>query len=154
MLKRNLLTIAAISLLLCGCQPKGYISKKESLNGSVGYEEIALDSTTYQVVYEGGGEMPDLLDRYALFRSAELTIEKGYDYFVVLESNPTSLSGVRSMPTGPGGSMQTRSYALFSAMKTIRLGKGKPPDNASGYDARSMIATMGPTIERPTKYDR
>jgi hypothetical protein len=152
---RHFLVFVCLLTLVVGCNnpPIGYISKEHTRNRSAGYEEIAIDSLTYQVVYESGGESSDLTERYALFRAAELTLEKGFDHFVLLESNPSSISGSRTLPFGPGGSGQVYGFVLYTAVKTVRLGKGNAPEGVSSFDARSMVSTMGPTINR-AKVDR
>jgi hypothetical protein len=149
---RCLIIVACLLVIASGCNyaPMGYISKQKSNSESVGYEETALDSTTFQVVYESGGESMEVTERYALFRAAELTIEKGFDSFIVLESNPSTMTGTRSIPTGPRGKPITYNWAHHTAVKTIRFRKGKLPDEMSGYDAKSLIATMGPNINRAT----
>lgn len=87
-----------------------------------GYSEARLDSTSYQVTFVGDSRDAD--DRYALYRAAELTQQNGFDYFIVTD------------PNVPG-------------MKTVRMYKGIVPiDNPNAYNANSMLATMGPKIQR------
>ncbi len=90
-----------------------------------GYSEVPIDSTSYQVNFTG--DSPDGNDRYSLYRAAELAEEHGFDYFIV--TNPRTNDG--------------------SATKTIRMYKGPTPtDNPSAYNAKSMLAVMGPTINK------
>jgi len=90
---------------------------------SYGYSEVALDSTSYQVSFADIDHAE--ADRLSLYRSAELTDQHGFDYFIV---------------SGTSGG---------SATKTIRMYKGDTPtDNPSAYNAKSMLTTMGPTINK------
>ena len=89
--------------------------------GDFGYENAALDSTTYQVTYLDESS-PQNADRLSLYRAAELTMQRGFDYFVVTDSRP----------------------AKEGAVKTIRMFKGvKPADNLSAYSAKELISVMG-----------
>jgi hypothetical protein len=109
-----------------------------------GYTEMPIDDNTYRISFHGNQLTdPETVERYALFRSAELTASKGYDYFVVAEnSNGSSTSG----STGRyGGSVGTE----HMSSKTIKLFKGtKPADAASAYDAKTIMKNMEPYIIR------
>lgn len=69
-------------LLLVGCatsyQPKG-------LTG--GFSEIQIAKGTYQITFEGNGftDKRKTID-FTLLRSAEITLENGYRYFVITDS--------------------------------------------------------------------
>jgi hypothetical protein len=100
---------------------------RNSWNGITrGYSEVKLDSNTYQVTY-ADYYSTDEADRFALFRSAELTDQNSFDYFIVTDSRADA----------------------GSATKTVRMYKGATPtDNPSAYNAKSMLAVMGPTINK------
>jgi hypothetical protein len=160
--------VAVLSMaLLSACGPSKYTALSDTWNKAYGYEDTPLDETTYQVTYHGDASLnAATVDRYALFRCAELTVEKGYDYFVVMDG--TAQTGSISVP----GSHQTHiehdidpqsgkfvpvavtttnmtSFQTVLKSKTIRLFKGsRPGDNPNAYDARSMVKVMGTTIER------
>jgi hypothetical protein len=142
-------TAVCLLLGLSSCRPSLYMSKEQSRSGNYGYEEIALDSITYQVIFQGdAGQEQSLVDRYALFRSAEVTKEKGFDYFVILEtSGSRATSGMNMGGDGYAPGMSLRNHT-FTIVKTIRLGRGARPDDKSAFDAGSMLSTMGPSIER------
>jgi hypothetical protein len=164
-----------VVLLLSSCGPSKYMSKTDNMWGMYGYSEQPLDSTTYQVIYSGDyTQPPDLVDRYALYRSAELTVAKGYSYFVVLDKQADASTYTSTMPgattsntsiqhvvdpqtgqmipvgvTTTSTNYMTTSGTAHTAIKTIRMFKGqRPEDNAMAYDAKSMVAVMGPTISR------
>jgi hypothetical protein len=96
-----------------------------SQNINYGYSDVQLDSTSFQVTFTG--DSPDVNDRYSLYHAAELTDAHGFDYFIV--TNPRTNDG--------------------SASKTIRMYKGTTPtDNPLAYNAKSMLAIMGPTVNK------
>jgi hypothetical protein len=135
-----------------------------------GYREVPVDSNTWQVMFDGNSATDtEVVDRYALYRAAELTTENGYDYFIVLGRQAevsTSMTGPPEIHTnvqpyqdpvnGASGivTSTTSSRMVFPhttrfTMKTIRMFQGKKPDsNAAAYDAKSMVAMMAPNIKR------
>jgi hypothetical protein len=99
--------------------------------GHTGYSEKPIDSVTYQVTYWSRNS--DDADRYDLYRSAELTNQHGFDYFVVSDSRPNDNADLSE----------------YEVTKTIRMYKGETPtDNASAYNAKSMLTVMGPTVNK------
>ncbi|MCY4362884.1 MAG: hypothetical protein OXE42_11985 [Gammaproteobacteria bacterium] len=74
--------IYLVILLLAGCatsyQPKG-------LTG--GFSEIQIAEGTYQITFEGNAytDKRKTID-FTLLRSAEITLENGYRYFVITDS--------------------------------------------------------------------
>src|SRR5262249_54668344 len=70
--------LPAVLLAACGTpyQPRG---------ATGGYAEQQLSYDTYQVQFFGNGNTPkDTVQRYFLYRCAELTREKGFKYFSLL----------------------------------------------------------------------
>lgn len=144
-------------------------------DGGDGYDDTPIDSTTYHVMFYGNGNTnSELVDRYALYRAAELTVSKGYDYFVVIDAQHDKNS-YTSVNTGPEMShtemsdqvdpmtgklvpvatttttqdVYTSTTTTHSTFKTIRMFKGaRPAENANAYDAKSMLSVMGPSIQR------
>lgn len=79
-----------------------------------GFQELALNEDTYIVSFAGNGfTSSDKVNAYLLRRGAELTIEKGYNYFIILDGKQETISGkiVLSEPryetTGYGDSYYT-----------------------------------------------
>jgi hypothetical protein len=62
----------------------------QPINGDIwgnidGYKDMRLDTDLYRITYYCNDR--DNASRYALYRAAELTLEKERDYFLVLDSN-------------------------------------------------------------------
>src|SRR4051812_21264199 len=99
-----LLLILLVGLTSCATK---YTRMSDGLfSDHTGYTEAPIDETTWQVTF-GGNEAtaPEVVERYALFRAAEITVEKGYDYFIVMDkANNADLvlhTGVPMTSTSP-----------------------------------------------------
>ncbi len=124
---RTLLLIS-IAFTLSACASK-YAPKDDGLFGKAGYEAIPVDSTTYRVAFRGNNMSLEHVDRYAFYRAAELTLEKGFDYFVVLQNGLDERGG--------------------QSWNTIRMFKGAPPEgDLAAFDAREVVKNMAPFIQR------
>ncbi|MFA7556018.1 MAG: hypothetical protein WCY88_17370 [Spongiibacteraceae bacterium] len=63
---------------LCTCRPR--------IAGSgYGYSETEISTNRYCVDYKARSHSAGKAKNYALLRAAELTLEKGYDWFVVVD---------------------------------------------------------------------
>lgn len=85
MKKIYLLTYLIIILTISGCS-----SKYESINSTrtSGYMETKVGEDTYDVKFVANGYTPvPMVNQFVLARSVEVTIEKGYKYFIILESS-------------------------------------------------------------------
>jgi len=104
-----------------------------------GFEEVNIDGDTYVVYFQANGlTRPDTVSKYLLYRCAEFTlIEKGFDYFQIIESQDMS----RVVSSGCcclGGST---TYPGFS--KTIKIFKGqKTSEQTNVYEAKTVIKNL------------
>ena len=118
------------------------------------------------------------METYLLYRAAELTLQVGGDHFQVIERDTeTDVStygsynpyygsslffGYGSYPGyyrrpysgyGYGGSIgttQSRTTKKFEATVEFLAFRGpKPPDDPMSYDAREVVANLGPLIRYP-----
>ena len=164
---RIVLGLISCLFVLSSCGPSKYTARNDTWNKAFGYDDMPIDRTTYQITYRGDGTLTSaMVDRYALYRCAELTNEKGFDYFVVLDA-ASEAGAITSAPThhteiehdiDPQSGQfvpvavtttETTSIQTHTVTKTIRLFKGKRPDDkANAFDAKSMLKVMGPTIQR------
>lgn len=163
--------------LLCGCSP-GY--QREGTYGGIhagGYSDERIDQNTVIVRYNGGrNTSARATNTYLLLRSAEVTIENGYDYFVLVNMTTSpidldlltkqSYNGyVTSPPKAYPTYYRSISYKSYRAKKSpfeavwqgqspcstvgevaiIKMFEGmKPADLPFSYDAKSVIAHLGP----------
>jgi hypothetical protein len=159
-------TPAAVALLvlLAGCAvPTPY----QPVHDGFGYTEQQLESDRYRVAFSGNSFTPrDVVQNYLLYRAAELTLEKGHDYFTVVNQDierSTSYygSGFNDFGWGPGfnsrqafgvgfGSYSAYPIDSYTGFADIVMGDGeKPAGEVSAYDARDVERQLGPQIERP-----
>jgi hypothetical protein len=133
---------------LTSCSTKYHAMSGGINSGKSGYGETQIDDKTWEVVYRESGNIgADVVDRYALFRAAELTLEKGYTYFVILNTvndKDTKTVTLFSDPSTNDLHKQTRR----SSVKTIRMYKVDPGTEEAIFKAESVVQTMGSAIER------
>jgi hypothetical protein len=173
--KSKAIALLGIGLLfLASCATKYAPATGSFWDGQAGYSEVALDSSTWQVTFCGNNNTsPAVVDRYALYRSAELTAQHGFDYFVVFNNNDAAAvtktvshnntqqtkiehtidpQTGRSVPvavTTNSGSSTVTTEASHTVTKTIRMFAGaRPADDPNAYDAKSMVTMMAPSIQR------
>jgi hypothetical protein len=92
---RVLSIVVLVIGLLSGCvtpyQPKSF---------SGGYAESQLGTNIFNVMFQGNGNTSyELAADFCLLRSAEITVENGFRYFIVVESkkDPSELLAARPM---------------------------------------------------------
>ena len=92
----------------------------QKLGSTGGYSETALAENVYRVNFAGNAYTSlENSDDYTLLRCAELTLEKNYKYFIIVDSNRTSLISVMTTPTKITGSGNTYgSITTFDATVT------------------------------------
>jgi hypothetical protein len=121
------------------------------------------------------------VENYLLYRAAELAIGNGYDWFAIADRHTEHdvETYVRQPPLGPywqphwryyrrgygwdvwhpeyGGAfwadgMDVTTIESFEAEAEVVLEKGSPPTgNSRSFDARRIIADLGPAIVHPTQ---
>lgn len=131
--------VALLTSLLSAC---GALHQPASC-GSGGNSSRDIDATTVRINYLGGATADvDTIKNYALYRAAELTLERGFEGFVLLKSGAYSVGG--------GGAAYTTSATL-----TIRLFKSAAPGNSTWpaeaqgvYDAKGLRASLEAGIKR------
>ncbi len=142
-----------------------------------GYSEYPLGPETYQVIYEWGepfykGYQFWLRELLIYYRAAELTTEKGYDYFVLSPENKTEALHVSSSRLQKRSNLRYQSfldkfvnfgggvamdvtvpnrsrYAIYNTSTIIKMFKGEPPENEyAAFVAKEVLANLGPHIKR------
>lgn len=130
-------TLALIFTLLAGCTP--YAKNNWFLGG---YDETQLDDYVYQVTFRGNKytSMQRAID-YTLLRCAELTLEKGMRYFVLLDSQARENTSIKY---NPGSLNVPASYGISNKPRTsnmIYVLRNKPKD-AFSYNAAQVVKSM------------
>jgi hypothetical protein len=110
--------------------------QKKGMSG--GYSDVQIDENSYRVTFSGNGySTKDQVENMLLYRSAELTKEKGFDWFSVNERESDEQSNFQYGRTG------------LDSTAVIKMYKGIKPDSAPrSYDAKSVIQYLGQTIKK------
>lgn len=161
--------LITLTLSACASQP-AYQAAKD--NG-YGYSETKLTDTQYRVLFKGRGSDTTKAMDYAMLRAAELTLEQGYDWFVVANketlvdrqrTEPTTQVGfsrrynqVRECGlvtcrtyTSPTTQFETGIFvggtqkSQIESILDIQLGRGTRPDTTQSFDARQVKANLQP----------
>jgi hypothetical protein len=167
MLKPALAALALVSGLglgACSYGPTPYQAATNSTDG--GYTERRVEADRFRVSFRGNSLTDrETVETYLLLRAAELTVDNGYDHFVIARRDtdrertvsrdmgyPQSrLSYVYFHPRyGWIGSYDTfwtpatyREATRYEASAEILLGKGGKPNDPDAFDARQVIANLG-----------
>ena len=77
---------AVAALALAGCATDYAPYHPARVHGSEGYSEVRLAPDRYRVTFSGDAfTSRDTVEGYLLFRSAELTVQQGYEWFRVVD---------------------------------------------------------------------
>jgi hypothetical protein len=120
------LIVLSAACLLASCatayQPDGV---------SGGYSDQVRNGNTAQVSFRGNGmTTPATLHSFLLRRCAEVTLQDGYSYFVVVHTEaPNQLNDYL--------------YSMKAETATIEMYQGNKPENvANAYDATYLLRTV------------
>jgi|CXWL01.1.fsa_nt_gi hypothetical protein len=133
------MSVALAVGLLSACAA---IYKPAPFWGASGYSSTDIDAKTVSVNYLTGATADAGTARdYALYRCAEIALERGFDGFVVLKGGAFSTSGPYGTTT--------------SSTLTVRLFKGAAPDRSAlpagaqgAYEARAVKSRLEAGIKR------
>jgi hypothetical protein len=146
------------ALMLAGCA-----TPYQRVGFTGGYSETQLGENIFQVSFHGNGfTSRERASDFSLLRAAELTLEKGFSYFVIVETGKnteigTYTTSTRSYTTGSAygygdyayGSATTTTYggqtyiiSKPSATNTILCFKEKPEINGLVFNAEFVIKSI------------
>ncbi|MFC7291673.1 CC0125/CC1285 family lipoprotein [Hirschia litorea] len=164
--------LTTTSLVLAACASQPAYRPSSSYNGA-GYSEQIIETNRYQVSFRGSSLTPrDDVETYLLLRSAELTLQNGYDYFVIAERDTESKSRLYPSAFGRHPSRYGFGYSYFhpragwygaydpfwdgpnynevtkyEATAEILMYKGeKPQDEVRAFDAQDVVNNVGPKV--------
>lgn len=160
----------AIAAVLAACATETPYSPAD--DRGYGFTEQKIESDRYRITF-AGNSLTDrqTVETYLLYRAAELTLQNGFDFFQLTENDTEAKRTYSS--TGPNSPIfygrfgfpgyyaygwgwgypydtTIREIRRYSATAYVRLRAGeKPEDDPLAYDARDVIANLGPLIARP-----
>lgn len=159
-----------VTVLLSGCLgPTPY----QVRGATGGYQERSVGEDRWYVEFYGNGfTSRDTVFAYWLHRCAELTIEKGFDYFVMLSKTPPATPAaaleIEGLPAaasedaemmrakgGGGGAVPIYipgggggGAVRWSARSVIQLHKGTPGFDETAFVAKEVVAKLGPAVRQ------
>lgn len=177
---KRLIVVAAATLALAACatatpyQPAGPGQRG-------GYAEQQLESNRYRVSFSGNSVTSrDMVEMGLLLRSAELTVQNGYDWFATVQRATDRDTSYVGSPDpwfnnyygphwGPswrfyrggywsrwdpywGSNFDVREVTRYEANSEILMGRGpKPAGDPNAFDAREVIQNLGPRVTAPSR---
>ncbi len=130
---RKIILFSLLTIFIAGCATP---YQKFELFGLGGYQDKKISKDTYHVAYYGNNATSmETINSLLLYRSAQVTLSNGYDYFEVV-------SGYARLPLSVYGGFR-------SSQHTIKMYKGKPlkiTDNI--FIARDVESEFGPHLKK------
>lgn len=159
-------------LLLAACaEPTAYAPADPAARAPEGFTETRLEADRWRVAFSGNSATSrEAVELAMLHRAAEIALREGGGWFrIVDEDTETEIREVavvsgfgpwpyRSRYSGRFGfgpytgldTLETRQIKRYAAHAEIILGAGeKPVGDPRAYDARAVIAELGPRLTRP-----
>lgn len=156
--------VAALALLLGACstpyQPMGLLG---------GYQNTRIDENTVRVTFVGNDETDkDTVENDLLYRCAEVTAHSGFDYFVLVSKETIPNTSVHTTPddyyetthtkyrhghkeeytSGTSFGGDTYTTTAYTTRAVIKMFHGQKPSGADAYNAKELLRTLGPQIDR------
>ncbi len=92
---KNLIIISIVALFIQGCATAYQCS-----GFSGGYSETQLDENVFKVSFRGNGYTGrERVSDFTLLRSAELALDNGYKYFVIIDADSYTSNVTYTAPT-------------------------------------------------------
>ncbi len=133
-----------------------------------GYTDSRIDENTFSISVDTNGfTNQQTTSMHALYRAAELTVENGFDFFVIASVANNSTSMAMAMPGSSTSNTAVNAYGSTAYARTtttyapttvvpmvfpnstliIKSFKGAKPEGApNAYDARAVMKYLGPQI--------
>jgi len=156
--------LALAGLASCAPHPTPYQPVGET---RFGYSEQQLETNRFRVMFSGNSDTPrPAVENALLYRAAELTKMRGYDYFIVVgtDTEPSTrywstidtVGGIGGWGGrhwgGVGldvGTATTTPITNYTAYADVVLMKGaKPANEPRAYSAQDVLNSVGPALIR------
>ncbi|MEZ5994119.1 MAG: hypothetical protein R3C25_00035 [Hyphomonadaceae bacterium] len=166
---RKLMLAAAAGLLAACATTTPY---QPSTQGGYGFHEQSIEANRVRIVFRGNALTDrETVETYLLYRAAELTLERGMDYFVVANRDTEEHSQLQGTGYRPAFSYwayrprwgwgpwydpfwdepeRYREVTRYEAIAEIAMFSGpKPAGDPNAFDAREVQANLQGRIVRP-----
>jgi hypothetical protein len=168
----------AFAAALTGCEtatPYQPLAKGSKVYG--GFTDQRLDADHVRVSFHGNSlTSRSMVENYLLYRAAELTVQAGADWFETVDHHTDKREHAYVEPVGPWGygyfhpywtvwgpgygrrgfwggpywdrGLDVETVQRFDATADIVIGHGPKPHDPRAFDAREVLANLGPHIKR------
>ncbi|KPP81235.1 MAG: lipoprotein [Oceanicaulis sp. HLUCCA04] len=173
---KHLLTgFAASAALLVACA-ESTPYQRATAEGGYGYSEQQVEENRFMVSFSGNSLTErQSVETFLLYRAAELTRERGYDYFRLIRRDTEAERRFTGTATryhdrfdvfyryyhprhGWYGwrdpfwdDVNLREVTRYEAMAEVQLGRGETPDSPDAFDAADVIRNLGPLVRPPVQ---
>ena len=150
-----------LACVLAGCATA---TPYQPMQNGAGYADQKVESNRHRVSFAGNTSTPkETVENYVLYRAAEITLDSGYDYFLVADGSteraPDRSSGITfgiggygfgrsGVGIGVGTSTDPRTKEYQGQVDVLLMRGKKPADNPAAYDAREVKANLESGIVR------
>ncbi len=172
------LAALSLAVGLAGCEtatPYQPLAKGSKVYG--GFSDQRLDADHIRVSFRGNSVTSrSRVENYLLYRAAELTVQSGADWFETLDNHTDASEHTYVDGVGPWGygyfhpywtvwgpgygrrgfwggaywdpAFDVETVQRFDATADIVIGHGPKPRDPRAFDAREVLANLGPHIKR------
>ena len=149
------LFVLVCAACISACSSSRAVYKPYNGDGDkLGYLDATINDSTYQVKFWGGDCTQSAVKNGAMYRSAELTSAKGFDYFVILRDTVEQEYQFQGWaPVTYAGVTQNRPYNVYYpvGVKTFSVGKGATPNRSGVFNAKDVMTQYANSIIKPTE---
>jgi hypothetical protein len=167
-----------LTLALAGCAtPTPYQPLAANNPRAGGFTDQKLDESHFRVSFQGNWVTSrERVENYLLYRAAELAVSQGFDWFEMVSRDTTNHQTTLVQP-GAGfygggywapywrfhggwgwggwdpyfdGDYNVTTYDHYQATADIVVGHAPKPADPGAFDARQVMANLGPTIVKPS----
>lgn len=141
--------------------------------GRYGYSEQQIEENRYRITFAGNPSTPrDTVQNYLLYRAAELTVQRGYDHFTIVDRDVErstryyshgyandfdsyrfpSRRGLRRFYRPSYYSSNAYPVSEYASIADVVMAEGdKPEGEAKAYDALDVLQRLQPLIRQDEK---
>jgi hypothetical protein len=166
---KRLLCVAAAAFALSACATQTLYEPATKHTSGNGYSDQRLQTDQWRVTFSGNYiTTRQTVENYVLYRAAELTVQNGFDWFETVDRSTEALPTGDYYGGGPydgwwGGGYgpgwgTSWSYSdgwwdngvAYQIQNNIIMHHGQAPKGAArAFDAREVLANIGPHVLRP-----
>lgn len=169
----RMLTLVAVAALLAACATA--TPYQPGAPNAYGFQEQQIENNRLRITFRGNTVTDrETVETYLLYRAAELTLERGHDYFIVANRDTEEHSRLQNTSPRPprfgfdhwyfsprrgwspwhdpfwGEPSSYREVTRYEAVAEIAMFDGqKPANDANAFDAREVQANLQGRIVRP-----